>query len=82
MVDFKIIHPDHYFGLENEIYVDRNNIPQLRYGFVKALNDTGIWNISAADLEKIKEQKEKEREEREYKQYLRLKEKFEPNNKN
>ena len=49
--------------------------------WINILRDLGIWQFTDVDALEIIEKKQKEEEEREYKNYLRLKKKFEGENK-
>lgn len=75
--NFFVINPKCYHSLDNQFHLNEDGNPVLYNGFVKVLADLGIWDITAEDLQRVKEEKENKVREWEYKQYLRLKEKFE-----
>ena len=71
---------NYYHDLKSQIYLDDTNVPQFSNSFVKILTDLGIWNMSPKDLQKTNEEIEKkEKEKFEHEEYLRLREKYDPN---
>lgn len=59
---------DHWIDSQGKLHFDR---------YVQCLIDTGIWNVTEEEVEKLIKERDKHYEETEYAQYLRLKEKFE-----
>ena len=80
-----IFHPQSWNRGNFELfrYVDTSgNKKRVRYQrFIELLRDFGIWQFTDAEENDIIENDKKKKDEYEYQQYLRLKEKFEPNDK-
>lgn len=80
LTDFWVMNPLCLNGgnFENHLWVDKKTNEIHFDQWITFLKDFGIWNLSEDEVKNIINQdKEKEREQ-EYQQYLRLKEKFEP----